>query len=419
MKEKTVLLGFDYAKEHFSQLGIDVEKAIIAADNIAISMHTWQGDDLRGFGESDELTGGIATTGNYPGRAKTAEQLRGDICQALAMIPGKKRLNLHACEAEPISKTTDRDTITIRDFQNWVDFCKQKQVGLDFNPTFFSHERMDGNFSLSSAKKEVRDFWIEHGKRCREIGNDITKQLSDKCVVNYWMPDGYKDVAADTLHPRLRMTESLNAIFAEDFKNPLLYEAIESKLFGLGVESYTVASHEYSLCYALTHGKLYCMDMGHFHPTEVVSAKISAALPFLKGILLHLSRGVRWDSDHVLAYDYELQSIMNEIMINGMTEKVHIGLDFFDASISRLACWVIGTRNARKALLVSMLTPAEAMKKAELEGDYTTRLALQEEAKLLPYSAVWDYYCMSKNVPVGEGWIQDVKEYEAKEFSKR
>lgn len=419
MNEKTILNGFAYAKEVFSEVGIDVEQAISAADDVPVSMHTWQGDDLLGFDEAGALTGGIATTGNYPGRAATAEQLRKDISKAFELIPGKKRLNLHAIEAEKVNPKTDRDELSIRDFQNWVDFCREKKAGLDFNPTFFSHEKMDGDFSLASSDKGVRSFWIEHGKRCREIGNEISKQLNNKCVVNYWMPDGYKDLPADTLAPRQRMTESLNEIFSEEFNNPLLYESIESKLFGLGVESYTVANHEYSLCYALKNEKLYCLDMGHFHPTEVISAKISSVLPFLKGVLLHLSRGVRWDSDHVLLYDNELQNIMNEIIHNGLLEKTNIGLDFFDASINRIACWVIGMRNARKAILNAFLMPKDAIRKAEINGDYTSRLALMEESKNMPYSSVWDYYCLSHNIPVGADWLLDVKRYESNEFEGR
>jgi L-rhamnose isomerase len=335
------------------------------------------------------------------------------------MIPGTVKLNLHACYAEKNGKKIDRDAYGIEQFQNWVDWAKARGMGLDFNPTFFSHPMMDGNFSLSSRKPEIRQFWIEHGKRCREIGLEFAKQLGKPCVINYWMPDGYKDTCADTMTPRKLMEASLDAIFADDIDKSLVPCAVESKLFGIGVESYTVVSHEFALGYVIKNGRLYCLDAGHFHPTEVISAKISSILSFTDKMLLHLSRGVRWDSDHVITLDDELQRVMDEVLWNGFQERVCIGLDFFDASINRIACWAIGMRNARKALLSAAFAPSLAIRDAEEKGDYTLRLALQEERKTLPFGAVWDYYCMSRNIPVGTGWISEMKRYEADVLSKR
>lgn len=419
MKESRVLEGFTYASSVYGELGIDVENCLAAVDAIPVSMHSWQGDDLIGFDGVGKLTGGIAATGNYPGRARTAEELRADITKTLELIPGAVRLNLHACHGEAIPKGIDRDDYRIEYFQNWVEWAKERGIGLDFNPTFFSHPMMDGDFSLSSRKEHVRKFWIEHGKRCREIGQEMGRQLNTPSVVNFWMPDGYKDVPADTAYLRGLMLQSLDEIFSVDMETSFIKDAIESKLFGLGVESYTVASHEFSLGYAFKKGILYTLDAGHFHPTETISSKLSAVLQYLDEVLLHVSRGVRWDSDHVVIWDDELQQIMNEIVFNNYIDRVHIGLDFFDASINRLACWAIGMRNTKKALLQAMLTPIKPIREAEVQGDYTTRLALLEEVKSLPFAPIWDYYCMSRNVPVGSSWLDDVKKYEQKTLRKR
>lgn len=419
MNDKNIRKGYEYAKACFMEQGVDVDAAIRRADSVPVSMHCWQGDDVTGFDGADTLTGGIATTGNYPYRARNADELRQDIDTAMALIPGAMKLNLHASYAEKGGKQVDRDAYTIELFQRWVDWAKQKGVGLDFNPTFFSHPRMDGDFSLASPDASTRKFWIEHGKRCREIGLEFAKQLGKPCVVNYWMPDGYKDYPADMLAPRERMTESLDAIFAPDMDENLVLCAVESKLFGMGVESYTVASHEYSLGYAISRKKLYCLDAGHFHPTEVISSKISSVLCFVDRILLHVSRGVRWDSDHVIIFDDELQHIMDEILHNNYDNRVCIGLDFFDASINRIACWGIGMRNARKALLYAALAPVQTIRDAEAAGDYTARLALQEERRTLPAGAIWDYYCMQKGVPVGTEFLEAVRRYEKDVLSLR
>lgn len=419
MNEKTILQGYEYAKEIYAACGIDTDAAMEKAGAIPISMHCWQGDDLIGFDGTGALTGGIATTGNYPGRARTADELRADITEALSMIPGKTRVGLHSCHAEPNGKSVDRDEYTADMFQNWIDWAKKHKLQLDFNPTFFSHPKMDGNFSLASADEGKRKFWVEHGKRCREIGAEFGKQLGTACITNFWMPDGYKDIPADTLAPRMRMMDSLDKIFSQSIDPAYEADSLESKLFGFGIESYTVVSHEFALSYCLKNGKYLCLDAGHFHPTESIASKLTAVAPFLDGIMLHVSRGIRWDSDHVVIWDDELQHIMDEIIHNGYENKVHIGLDYFDASINRIAAWVIGTRNPRKALLNACLKPVNDGRDAENAGDYTSRLALHEENKSLPFAPVWDYYCLKSGVPVGREWIGQVKDYESRVLSGR
>lgn len=418
MKEELILKGYEYAKAQYAAQGVDVDAAIAKADAIPVSMHCWQGDDVIGFDGSDSLSGGIQTTGNYPGRARTADELRADIAFVRTMIPGATKLNLHASYAEKNGKQVDRDAYTIDLFQNWVDFAKEQKIGLDFNPTYFAHPKMDGDFSLSSTNPAIRKFWIEHGKRCREIGLEFAKQLNQPCAINFWMPDGYKDVCADTKLHRDLMIDSLDQIFAEDVDRKLVPCGLESKLFGVGVESYTVASHEFSYGYAIKNGLLYTLDAGHFHPTEVISAKLTACLPFLEGIILHVSRPVRWDSDHVILLDDEIQHIMDEVILNNYQDRTFIALDYFDASINRVAAWAVGMRNARKAILSSCLAPA-SIRDAEHKGDLTSRLALMEERKTLPFGAIWDYYCMKQDAGVGTDWLAKVKQYETDVLSKR
>ena len=418
MKETFIIKGFEYGKEQYERSGVDVERAIERADKIALSMHCWQGDDVVGFEGADTLTGGIAVTGNYPGRAHTPDELREDIDLARKLIPGRTKLNLHACYAEKSGKKIDRDSYTVDEFSGWIDWAKQQKLSLDFNPTFFSHPKMDGNFSLSSFDEDTRRFWIEHGKRCREIGLGFAKRLGEPCVVNYWMPDGYKDNCADSVIRREYMTKSLDSIFSEKIDEKLVPCAIESKLFGVGIESYTVVSHEFALCYALSRNKLYCLDAGHFHPTETISSKISPLLLFMDKLLLHVSRGIRWDSDHVVTYGDELQQIMDEIIFNNFENRVYIGLDYFDASINRIAAWVIGMRNARKALLSAALAPISAIRDAEIEGNHTLRLSLMEERKNLPLGAIWDYYCLTRDVQ-GPEWFNTVRQYESKALDLR
>ena len=419
MNQEQILKGYEYAKEAYREAGVDVDAAIARADAIPVSMNCWQGDDVIGFDGVGELTGGIATTGNYPGRARTPEELRADAAFAKTLIPGKTKFNLHASYAEKNGKAIDRDAYTIEEFRSWVDFAKEQGMGLDFNPTYFSHPRMDGDFSLSSTDEGTRRFWVEHGKRCREIGQEFAKELGQPCAINFWMPDGYKDTCADTKRHRDLMTASLDEIFAEEgIDRKLVPCGIESKLFGIGVESYTVCSHEYAYGYAVKNGLLYTLDAGHFHPTEVISAKISACLQFLDEILLHVSRPVRWDSDHVVVLDDELQRIMDELVFNDFIPRTYIALDYFDASINRVAAWAIGMRNTRKALLNACLAPA-AIREAEYARDFTSRLALMEERKTMPFGAVWDYYCMKSGVRTGSEWLAAVKQYEKDVLSNR
>lgn len=395
MNETAIRKGYEYAKEAFAAWGVDVDAAIARANAVPVSMHCWQGDDVVGFDGTGALTGGIAATGNYPYRARTPEELRGDIDRAMALVPGTLKLNLHACYAEKTRPDVDRDAYTIADFARWADWAVAKGIGLDFNPTYFSHPRMDGDFSLSSFKPEVRRFWVEHGKRSREIALEFAQRTGKPCSVNFWMPDGYKDTCVDTVAHRALMTESLDEILAAPIDPKLVPCALESKLFGVGLESYTVVSHEYALGYAITRKIAYTLDSGHFHPTETVSSKLTATLQFVDKALLHVSRGVRWDSDHVITWDDELQRLMDEILWNGLERRVFIGLDYFDASINRIAAWAVGLRNARKALLSAALAPADAIRAAERDGDPTRRLALLEERKTLPVGAVWDYLLLS------------------------
>ena len=414
-----ILQGYEYAKDVFADLGIDAGKAIAEALIVPVSMHCWQGDDFHGLEGDRELMGGIAVTGNAPGCPRTVDELRADIHKALSMIPGKTKLNLHASYAQTHGRKVDRDAYTIEDFTDWLAFARGNGLGLDFNPTFFSHPMMDGNFSLASPDARKRRFWIEHGKRCREIGEAFGKALGQTCVVNYWMPDGFKDTPADTALYRRRMAESLDEIFSAGLNEAYVNESIESKLFGFGIESYTAASHEFSLGYAITRGKMYCLDCGHFHPTESMADKISAVLLYVKKLLLHTSRGVRWDSDHVVTLDDELLRIMNEIVAGRYLDRVCIAQDYFDASINRIACWTIAMRNTRKALLMAMLYPHDRLKEAEASGDYTLRLALQQECKSMPYSAVWDYLCLQEDMPTGQACIGSIQQYERDVLSLR
>ncbi len=420
MNDQLILKGYEYAKEVYAAQGVDVEQAMKKCAQVPISMHCWQADDVVGCeGEGGGAGNGIATTGNYPGRARSGDEIRQDADLAMSMIPGALKFNLHASYAELNGRKVDRDAYTIEQFKNWVDWAAEKKIGLDFNPTCFSHPYAADGFTLSHPDEKIRTFWVEHGKRCREIGAEFARRLGKTCVINHWMPDGYKDIPADTVAPRQRMVDSLNRIFADPIDPKLVLDSVESKLFALGVESYTVGSHELMMGYALTHGVMYTLDAGHFHPTEVISAKISALLQFMPKILLHVSRGVRWDSDHVITLDDELQNIMNEVVRGGYEERVCLALDYFDASINRLAAWVIGMRNARKALLKAYLEPYAPIRQAEENWDYTGRLALMEEEKTLPFAPVWDYFCAQQNVPVGDAWLSQIRQYEKDVLSGR
>ncbi|MCP5534831.1 MAG: L-rhamnose isomerase [Akkermansiaceae bacterium] len=401
---------YQYAQEKYARVGVDTEHAMERLRKIPVSIHCWQGDDVAGFEDpAGGLGSGLAVTGNYPGSARNADELRMDLEKALGLIPGNHRLNLHAIYLESDGKVA-RDQIETRHFQGWIDWCKSQNLGLDFNPSCFSHPLADAGFTLASADDGIRRFWIDHCIACRKIANDMGGQLGSKAVTNIWVPDGYKDTPADRVAPRLRLKNSLDEILKD--ATPHNLDAVESKLFGIGSEAFVVGSHEFYLGYAMEQQIVLCMDAGHFHPTEMISEKISSCLLYVPELLLHVSRGVRWDSDHVVTFNDELQAIAREIVANRVEDRVHIGLDFFDASINRVAAWTIGVRNTLRALLAGLLEPTEILRQAELEGDYTTRLALQEEVKTFPIGAVWDEYCRRQEVPEGPAWLQDVQQYE-------
>lgn len=410
---------YEEAKAKYASIGVDTEEVLQKLAEVKISMHCWQGDDVKGFLTPDgELTGGIMATGNYPGAAHTPDQLRQDLEKAFSLIPGNHKLNLHAMYLDT-DEPVDLNEIEPKHFEKWVAWAKEQGIGLDFNPTFFSHPMMKDGLTLAHPDKEVRDYWIEHGKRARKIAEYMGKEIGQTCIDNFWMPDGMKDNPIDRLSPRQRLMESLDEIFSEELNEEYTQDAVESKLFGLGAEAYTVGSHEFYMGYGLTRNKLICLDAGHFHPTEVISNKLSSLALFSKGIMLHVSRPVRWDSDHVVIMDDELQEIGKELVRNDLLGKTAIGLDFFDATINRIAAWAIGTRNTQKALLKAMLEPIEELKEAELNFDFTKRLAFTEELKDFPYADVWNYFCEINNVPVGMDWYQEVLQYEKDVQSKR
>ena len=414
-----ILKSYELAKESYASIGVDTDAVIEKLKQIPISMHCWQGDDIAGFLFRDqELTGGIQVTGNYPGAARDPQELRADAAFAMSLIPGKKKFSLHAIYADTDEKV-DLDALEPHHFDRWIEWAKEQKIGLDFNPTCFSHPMSASGFTISSADESVRNFWIEHCRRSRKIGEAFGKALGQTCVTNFWFPDGYKDIPIDREAPRRRMMEALDRVFAEPIDPKYNLDAVESKVFGIGSESYTVGSNEFCLGYAVSRGKLVCLDAGHFHPTEVISDKIPTVLLFTNDLLLHVSRPVRWDSDHVVIFDDELKNIAHSLVRTDLLSRTHIGLDFFDASINRIAAWVIGTRNMQKALLFALLEPTQMLKKLELEGNYTSRLALTEELKFYPYQAVWDYYCMTQNVPTKESWLHAVRQYEQDVLAKR
>jgi len=411
--------SYAIAQERYAAMGVDTESAMAKLANIPISLHCWQGDDVGGFENTDEgLSGGIAVTGNYPGRARTPDELRADLDKALSLIPGKHRLNLHAFYGEFGGKKVERDEIAPEHFANWISWAKANGMGMDFNPTCFAHPKAADGFTLSNADKGIRDFWVEHCVRSREISAVMGQELGSPCVMNVWIPDGYKDTPVDRVAPRQRLAESLDRVFAKAQNPAHMLDAVECKLFGIGSESYVVGSHEFYMGYAVKNQKLLCLDAGHFHPTETIADNLGSALMFVPEILLHVSRGVRWDSDHVVTLDDSLQAISSALVRDDLLARTHIGLDFFDASINRIAAWTIGTRNTLKSLLIALLEPA-ALKEAEANGDLTTRLALMEELKGMPWGAVWDQYCEKQNVPVGTAWLAETKQYESAVLSKR
>ena len=412
-------IAYAEAKARYQQSGVDTEAVLQALDAIPVSMHCWQGDDVAGFEFPDAaLSGGIQTTGNYPGKARNPEQLRRDAELAMSLIPGKKRFNLHAIYLDADEKV-ERDKIEPKHFARWVEWAKQNDIGLDFNPTCFSHPKYVDGMTLAHPDPAIRKFWIDHCIACRRISDSFGEALGTPAAMNIWVPDGMKDMPADRQAPRQRLIDALDQILNADvpFRHHLV--AVEGKLFGIGAESYTVGSNEFYMAYAVSRKITLCLDAGHFHPTEIVSDKITAMAPFVDNILLHVTRSVRWDSDHVVLLDDETQAIANEIVRNKLEQRVHIGLDFFDASINRIAAWVIGTRNMKKALLRALLDPIDALRQAEKNMDFTTRLALMEEQKSMPWSAVWDHYCEKSGAGVGADWLKTVKQYEAEVLSVR
>lgn len=420
LTDKALRDQYAIAKERYAALGVDTDKAIASLKKIPISMHCWQGDDVGGFeGSGGELGGGLAATGNYPGKARTADELRQDLNLAFRLIPGKHRLNLHAMYAEMGGNPVPRNEIGPEHFKNWADWAKANDHGIDFNPTLFSHPLAESGFTLSSKDAGIRQFWVEHCIACREIGAYFGATLGTPCVTNIWIPDGYKDIPADRMKPRELLFESLDMILEQDIDPKQNRDSVEAKLFGIGSESYVTGSHEFYLGYAITRNIILCLDAGHFHPTESIADKISSLLFYLDELLLHVSRGIRWDSDHVVIFNDDLLAIAQEIVRSQVMERFHIGLDYFDASINRIAAWTIGTRALIQALLFALLEPIDLLGKYEDEGDFTHRLALIEDIKRMPWNAVWDYYCLIQDVPIGMDYMTIIKDYERQELLHR
>jgi L-rhamnose isomerase len=418
--ESHIRQAYGLAQERYAALGVDTRQALDRLAKVSLSLHCWQGDDLAGFeNPGGVLDGGLAATGNYPGKARNAGELRRDLDQVYHLLPGHHRLNLHAIYAETGGRRVERTDLRPEHFTNWMDWARENRHGLDFNPTCFGHPRSSTGFTLSSYDPGIRQFWVDHCIACRKIGAAFGQTLGTPAVTNIWIPDGYKDMPADRLTPRKLLKQSLDQILAEKLDPSHNLDAVEGKLFGLGSESYVTGSHEFYLGYAITHAILLTLDTGHYHPTETIADKLSAVLLYLDEVLLHISRGVRWDSDHVVVFNDDLQAMMQEIVRGGFLERVRFGLDYFDASINRVAAWTVGARNALKALLVALLEPVGALRELEVDGDFTGRLALLEELKGLPFAAVWDYHCMEQAVPVGMAYLDQIRAYEKSELSRR
>lgn len=417
---KDLQSAYAMAQERYAAISVDTEQALARLGQISLSLHCWQGDDVAGFESPEsELGGGIAATGNYPGKARTADELRQDLDQVYSLLPGKHRLNLHAIYAETGGANIERNQLQPEHFAAWVDWARANGHGVDFNPTCFGHPMAESGFTLASYDAGVRQFWIEHCIASRTIGEYFGRELGTPCVTNIWIPDGFKDTPVDRLTPRRLLKESLDQILAAPIDHQYNLDAVESKLFGLGSESYVVGSHEFYMGYALSNDVLICLDSGHFHPTESIADKISSLLLYVDELLLHISRPMRWDSDHVVTLSDETQALLQEIVRNSLLDRVHIGLDFFDASINRVAAWVIGARNVQRAALLALLEPIAELRAAERNGDYTTRLALLEELKGMPWSAVWDYFCLQNDVPVGRSYLDQIRSYETQELALR
>ena len=420
MKDLQINQAYEYAKARYADLGIDVEKAVDQLDKISISLHCWQADDVKGFENKEgDLTGGIQATGNYPGSSRSVDELRKDIEEVLTLLPGKHRLNLHAIYGDFGEEFVDRDQIEPKHFQSWIDWAKKVGIKLDFNSTFFSHPKSESGFTLSSPDKAIQSFWMEHLRRCRYIAAEIGRQQGSPCIHNIWIPDGSKDRTVNRLGYRANLKYALDTVLAEKIDSKFLVDCIESKLFGLGLESYTVGSHEFYMGYGVKNNMVVTLDAGHFHPTEVISDKISSLLLFVPEIMLHVSRPVRWDSDHVVILDDELQYLTQEIIRADALDRVHVGLDYFDASINRIGAYVVGVRATQKAFLMALLEPIEKLRAYEAIGQNFERMALLEEMKSLPWGAVYNYYCMKQGVTPGEAYIADIQKYEKEVTLKR
>lgn len=419
-KTERIQKAFEIAREDYAAIGVDADKALKALDKTSISLHCWQADDVGGFERVDsQLSGGIQATGNYPGKAHTIEQVQADLDKVYSLLPGKHRLNLHAFYGDFRSGLVDRDKIEPKHFASWVEWAKKSGIGIDFNSTLFSHPKAASGYTLSDYDKGVRDFWIEHVKRCRDISAYLGKELGSRTVHNIWIPDGSKDVNVGRFKHRTYLKDSLDQILKEKKDPKLMADAVEAKLFGIGVEAYTVGSHEFYMGYAIANKMMLCLDIGHFHPTEQVSDKVSAVFQYLDEILFHVTRPIRWDSDHVVTLNDEIRALFEEIVWADKLEKVCIGLDFFDASINRIGAYVVGTRAAQKGILLALLSPLKKLQEYDAKAQNFEQLALIEEAKSKPFGAVWDYYCLTKNVPVGEDFIAEVQKYEKEVLSKR
>ena len=413
--------SYALAKEQYAQLGVDTDVALKELEKYSISIHCWQGDDVGGFETPDaELSGGgIQVTGNYPGKARNIPELQADLEKVYSLVPGNHRLNLHAIYGDFKGKKIDRDEISTEHFDGWIEWAKTNNLFLDFNATCFSHPKADSGLTLSSKDASVRNFWIKHIKLCREISAYMGEKLGSPAVHNLWIPDGFKDIPVDRLIYRKILSDALDEIFAVEYDKNLMKDSIESKLFGIGSEAYVVGSHEFYMGYGISRNKMVCLDMGHFHPTETIADKISAVMLFSDELMFHISRGVRWDSDHVVILNDDLKAVTEEIIRLNVPERVNIGLDFFDASINRIGAWVTGTRSTLKAMLNALLEPQKTLVELEDKGDYFGRLALLNEFNNLPSGAVWDYYCAQKGVPTGTAWIDEIQTYEKQVLSKR
>ena len=416
MKEELVLKAYEIAKERYAEKGVDTDKVLEQLQNFHVSMHCWQADDVSGFESAGDLTGGIQATGNYPGKARNMEELQADILKAKSLIPGTHRLNLHEIYGDFGGKFVDRDEVEPKHFQSWIEWGKEHDTKLDFNSTSFSHPK-SGNLSLANPDKGIRDFWIEHTKRCRAIAEEMGKAQGDPCIMNLWVHDGCKEQSVNHFLYRLLLKESLDEIFEQKYEN--MKDCIEGKLFGIGLESFTVGSHDFYTAYAAANGKIPTIDTGHYHPTESQADKVSALLNFVPELMLHVSRPIRWDSDHVTIMDDPTLELFAEIVRAGALERVHSGLDYFDGASNRLGAYVIGTRAAQKCMLRALIEPTAQMRAYELNGQIFQELTLFEEAKVMPWNAVWDMFCLKNNVPVGDGFIPEIEKYEREVLSKR